>query len=157
LREPAGQGQVRDLGWSQHPRALNKNSGHASDRSRKSKRFSFSTLSSQPILGADGLAFRHHRVSFLPGFCLFLKFDKNRQVDAIFDSLQIGSPQSDCATIVWGRNAAVVADQRAWRTECVAKRRRYASRPGPIRHVRGAMIELPTKGDVLARHPIESA
>src|SRR5215472_3409835 len=107
-------------------------------------------------------------ISFLPWFfsgsmvsapAMFrpLEFDKNRQVDAIFNFLEVWSPQSAIqGTIARRRGRAVHARKQRW-VAVVAAGRCNAAGPGPIRHVGRTMIELPPEGNILARHPVKRA
>src|SRR5215469_14293490 len=86
-----------------------------------------------------------------------LEFDKNRQVDAIFNFLEVGSPQSAIqGTIAGRRGRAVRARKQRW-VAVVAAGRCNAAGPGPIRHVGRTMVELPPEGNILARHPVKRA
>src|SRR5215467_1920374 len=77
------------------------------------------------------------------------------KIDAIFDFLQVRSPQPTVQAAITGcRGSAVAAHEQRW-VAIVAARRRNSARSRPIRHIRGAMIELPPERDVLARHPVK--
>src|SRR5690349_8361551 len=110
------------------------------------------------MLSGNRLALCNSRAQFSSGALpSLLKFDKNRHVDAVLDFLQVRRPQSDGAAASRRSNAAIQTHQSSRSAECIASGRRYATRARPIRHVCGAMSELPPESDVLARHPIKSA
>src|SRR5258708_10959867 len=56
-----------------------------------------------------------------------------------------------CLSQVWLPGRAVLHNQRP-RTSAIASRRCNPARSGPIRHIGVAVIDLPTKGNVLAGH-----
>src|SRR5260370_458613 len=81
------------------------------------------------------------------------EFDENRHVQPVLTLAEIRLPKSNWAATCAGRKAAVEADQRARRAECVACRRCHASGAGEIGHVSRPMVVFPSESNVLAGHP----
>src|SRR5882724_6906483 len=75
------------------------------------------------------------------------ELDKDGQVDPIFNFLEVWCESRDEGA----RGSADIFDNRS----CGAGRRCNASRPREVRNIRSAMVELPTKSNVLAGHVIE--